>query len=281
MAEENKTNVTENNVNATENKDTQKKEEKKKEEVKFDITTKPLIFGGICSDKYIRSDRFAKLVHEVFKKTYADAYGATFDMIPGTNRFMISLYFDHDIHDGDILPCALTKIAENEQTKNATLNSIRKLQNRNTEGDKYHLTDEGKAGIKKFLFDQRSISKIYKSSGFNKVDVNWKEVTAEVYDPVYGSNFPKQLTKVSFLDCDKLAALLWGNKENLDPEAKDADDASEYGVSAIKSFPNVYGGVSSNTDYLLQIKRISRKNLIDLCQSFGLGGIQHGLNIIR
>ena len=270
MAEENKTNVTENN-------DTQKKEEKKA--VDFDITIQPLDFGGICSDKYIRSDKFAKLVHEIFKKTYADAYGATFDMIPGTNRFMLSLYFDHDIHDGSSLPCALTKVAENEQTENATLNSIRQLQRRNTEGDKYHLTEEGKVGIRKFLFDQRNISKIYKSNGYNKIDVNWKEATAEVYDPVYGSNFPKQLTKVSFLDCEKLAALIWGNKEN--PEANDMDDAIEYGVSAIKNFPNVYGGVSSNTDYLLQIKRISRKNLMDLCQSFGLGGIQHGLNIIR
>jgi len=268
MAEENKTN------NVTENNDTQEKKE-----VKFDISIKPLNFGGICSDKYIRSDKLAKIVSDIFKHTFADSYGATFDLIPGTNRFMISVYFDHDIHDGSNLPCALTKVADNEKTKNDIINSIRQLQRRNTEGDKYHLTEEGKAGIKKFLFDQRNVSKIYKSSGYNKVDINWKEVTAEVYDPIYGSNFPKQLTKVSWIDCDKIASLIWGDKEN--PESEDPNDILEYAVSAIKSYPNVYAGVSSNTDYLLQIKRVSRKNLIDLCESFGLGGIQHGLNIIR
>ena len=262
--------MSEENTNVTANQDT---EEKK---ISYDISIDPLAFGGICTDKYIKGTAFSKIITEIFKKSYADCYGATFDMIQGTNKFMISLYFDHDIHEGSNLPCGVSKVADEERTENATLNSIRRFQRRNTEGDRYHLTAQGKEGIKKFLMDQRLVGKIYKSAGYNKVTPNWKEICVEVADPSYG-NFPKQLTKVSYLDCEKLASMIWGSKEV--ENSTDPDDVIEYGIRVVNSFPT-YGGYNSIPEYLLEVKRISRKHITELCQSFGIG-IQHGLNIIR
>ena len=265
MSEENTNN------NVTEN------QEEEKKDVKYNISIDPIAFGGICTDKYLKGTEFCKILYKIFKAVYADFYGATFDTIPGTNKFMISLYFDHEIHDGDSLPCAVSKVTDEERTENATLNSIRRFQRRNTEGDRYHLTPEGKEGIKKFLMDQRLASNIYKSTGYNKVSPDWKKISIEVADASYGGNFSRQLTKVSYLDCEKLASMIWGSKEN--EASNDPDDVIEYGVRIANSFPT-YGGYNSSPEYLLEIKRISRKHIVNLCQSFGIG-IQHGLNIIR
>lgn len=230
------------------------------EHEKFDYMTKT---------KYIGSNELCKQITDVFKVAFADCYGSRFDFVPGSNMFMITLFFDHDKHsEGDYV--AVTKDLEQDSTKNATLRRTRSYSHRLLEGDHFHLTNNGKSALAPFMMDQNTARHIYRNNPkqYGSAEINWDKVVADAADSSYGYNgVARQLTQVSFLDVNKIVRLIYGDK------TEDGKNL-EYGVQIVRSAPNFMGG------YLLAINCISEENVFDLASKFGIG-VQAGLNIIR
>ena len=231
-------------------------------------------FDYLTQTKYIDSNELCKKISDIFKFAFADCYGCTFDPVPGANTFMISLYFDHDNH-GDDEVLAVSRDVDQDNTKNATLRRTRSYGRRLFEGDHYRITKSGISALTPFMMDQYDARAIYKNSNKNygRSEINWDKVVSETADSSYGyGNVPRQLTKISFLDINKIVELIYGDTNEEGQKLK-------YGVQIIRSTPSIMGGVSVGS-YMLAINCISEDNLFALARRFGFG-VQAGLNIIR
>lgn len=242
--------------------------EQKEEKYTLEVTSHEP-FNAITSSMYIDSRDLCKKVSDFFKMAFADCYGSTFDPVPGTQNFMISLYFDHDNHDGEIV--AVSKDALNDNTVNSTLRRTRRFQNQLLNGDHFSVTKQGMEAIAPFMFNVNQMSHIYKGNRYSKPEVDWKKVCSETADSTYGYNAsPRQLTKISFIDPDKLIEMIFG-------DTSDEGDKYVYTSRILRSLPSFGSG---NVNFKLEIQRIAEKNVIDLANQMGLG-YQAGLNIIR
>lgn len=228
----------------------------------------PERFAAIASSMYIDSNEFCLKAHELFKAAFADSYGFTFDLIQGSNVPMMSAYFDHFDH-AEGIPTAVTKDISESGTKNTTLRSTRQYSRRLSEGDRYHITDEGKEAIAPFMMDYTAARKIYQTN-----DIKWDSVLAEVADTAYNGMAQNQVTKVSYLDPNKIAAKIFG-------EFDEEGNRLEYGVSIVRSMPTFNGIGSAANNYLLSIARVTENEVYKFCERFGIVGYQPGLNIIR
>ena len=108
-------------------------------------------FNYLTKTSYIDSVSLCKKVSDLFKAAYADCYGSTFDVVPGQNAFMISLYFDHDNHGDDVV--AVSRDATTSNERNSTLKRTRSFARRLAEGDRFHITQDGISGLTPFMME--------------------------------------------------------------------------------------------------------------------------------
>lgn len=252
MSDTTKTNVTENT------------EETKVEAFKIVIDEHEK-YDPLVETSFVTSTNFCKIISDLFRAVFPDCVGCSLDMVPSTNIQAISLYFDHLDH-GDQLT-AVSKDADDQKTKNAVLRSTRSYYTRLREGDKYHLTDDGKSAISDFLMDPEVARAIYS----NNYDIKWDKIISDVADPNAGMS-GRQLTKVSFVDPEKLATAIYGDKNS-------NGDNVIYRIRNLGSLPVYVGGYSS-AGYSLAIDRVTESNVQKMSAAYGIG-VNNGLNIIR
>lgn len=222
-------------------------------------------FDPLVETQFTTSTEFCKLVSDLFRAVFPDCVGSSLDMIPATNIQTISLYFDHLDH-GD-QQTAVSRDAGDQKTKNSTLKSTRNYYTRLRVGDKYLLTDDGKSAIVDFLMDPDCARAIYN----NNYEVKWDKITTDVADPSAGMS-GRQLTKVSFIDPNKLAAAIYG-------ETNFNEDKVVYNIRNLGSLPVYVGGYSS-AGYSLAVDRVTEANVHKMSAAYGIGA-NNGLNIIR
>ncbi len=214
---------------------------------------------------YTTSNDLCAKVSEIFKELYADCYGASFDVVPGTNIFAISLYFDHLDHaEGEVV--AVSKNVGSNNTKNSTLRKTRTFWSNLQEGDRYHVTEAGEQ-IGKFLYSSSEIRKsLYENNGKPK----WAAICAEVANP--GIGMQQQLTKISYINPRKIVEAIYGSKTA-------EGDQLEYTVEMKRSVPSYSNGAAS-ANYILHVGRVKQRNIMELAAKCGIQ-FQQGLNIIR
>ena len=230
-------------------------------------------FDAIVDEKYLTSKDFCEAVSQIFHTVFADFEGCSLDPIPNSNQVAIGLYFNHRDYSGSDMPVACSRYVDNNNTKNATLRSIRARNNMLTHGDRFYLTKDGQSAISDLLING---SFLYKNDG----TVRWDKCVAEITDPStqfgYGVN-KIQLTKVSYVDPIKLAALIYGDTE-VDP--KDGTETHwVYNIRVLKSLPNIVG-VGQSNNFMLAVERISTEETEKLANAYGFT-FSSGLNIIR
>ena len=223
-------------------------------------------FDSLVETSFITSTEFCKTVSELFRAVFPDCIGSSLDVVPGSNVHTISLFFDHLDHGDQIV--AVTKDTDDQKTKNVVLRSTRSYYTRLREGDKYHLTDEGKSALVDFLMDPQMARSIYSAN----YEVKWDKIVSDVADPQAGMMNGRQLTKVSFIDVDKLAAAIYG-------ETNANGDKVVYRVRNLGSLPVYVGGYSSS-GYSLAVDRVVESNVQKMCNAYNIG-VNNGLNIIR
>lgn len=229
-------------------------------------------FDGIVETKYISSGEFCKLVADLFRAVYADFEGCAFE-INQQGQSSIGVYFNHSEpkNDPQGRPNGVTRTMPDKggNLKNETVRRIRNHDSLNRNGDRYFLTDQGAEGLSDFVFDYL----------FSKKDgkINWDKITAEVGQrQTYFGQQSVVYTKISLLDPNKLAAMIFGTTD-------EEGDNLCYSVNVMRSVsqmvvPGAQGAFQ--TQYMLAIQKVSEKEVVKLCNQLGVAPNQ-GLDIIK
>lgn len=239
-------------------------EETKRE--KFEIKLEEHFdFGSMASSKFITSNELAKLTSELFHAVFADYEGALFEVSQG-NEPTMSLIFNHGEY-GENAVCACERVSA-KSVGSTVIDRGRSRDNLIKDGDRYFLTEDGKDVVKDLL-----IRRLY-----NNGNPDLRKIVSEFTDrgPVnsYYIQQQPQYTKVSFISLDRLCGLLFGTEED--------GEKVEYSVNIaapINPGYNAYGGMSVSTNYVLNITKVSAKEITEFCNKIGLGA--SGVQIIR
>lgn len=227
-------------------------------------------FENISDMKFISSNDLSSMVSAVFQNVFSDYEGCKFDILAGTNIPIFKLYFNHRAQektiDGDVLPFAITKENTESKAVNSTLRATRTYNSRLQYGDRYFLTDEGKA-LAEFVIDAPQ----FKSKDG---EIIMNKLISEVAD----GNFQvaQQYTEVTAIDATKLVEAIFGKTD-------ESGITWVYGVRIMRSIPNYTmfsQGAVSNAGFMLAIERVSETEVERLAKQFGLA-TSYGLNIIR
>src|SRR5574344_77517 len=240
--------------NVTDNKD--------KEEFKITID-EHMEFEPICDSKFITSTDLCTLFSQLFSQCFADYEGCSFETPGGVPS--ITLYFNHKENLDPTKPLACSKDAPEDKIQNSTLRRTRLLQDRMVNGDRFRLTEVGKSGLKDLIVDDRRLLN-------QNNDIQWNKIVSDVVDPASGFMVGQQYTQVTNLDPAKILGVLYGSGNN--------DENWAYAVQIIKSMPVVSMGQVANKNFMLNVLRVSDKNITEFTKKIGLT-VSSGLNIIR
>lgn len=226
-----------------------------------------LVFPAISDTAYMNSVEFCELASNLFKSIFVDYEGCRLVPVANSNQLQMQLFFNHKeqaVPDGMFKAC--TKDGKREAT-NQILADIRHRDRMLASGDRYYLTEDGKAGLRKFFFDG---STVFEKDGKIK-----DRVLAEVTDSasqLMAQPIPQQFTQVSFIDPVKIATMLFGQQD---------EDGQTwiYNVIVKRSMP-VVGYNAANTNFVLGIERISVEQTKKLAAAYGLV-FTNGLGIVR
>ena len=241
----------------TESKEIKKDDEKKAFKIQID---EHYDFDAIASSRYITSSELCKMVSDLLKCVFADYEGCKFEINQGMEP-TVSLYFNHNDHTGSDLPCACEKNGA-AKVGNTIIDRGRARDMFNRNGDRYYLTEEGKEFVKGLL------SKRF----FNNGNPDFGRIVGEEQERGSMNNsFVPQYTiytKVAYISISRLCSLLFGNGE-------EEKDHVEYDVNVSSPLP----GYGNNPNFVLNVTRISSKELSNFCNKIGVSSQQ--LNIIR
>lgn len=193
-------------------------------------------------------------VEPIFADTFADYYGAKFELT-NTNNLMIALYFDRRDHDKDaVVATTRNPGSTDDGIKNRAIIETRQYTLRNRFADRWYLTEDG----------MNFMENIFMPNAINKRNgkVNYGNVITTVdMSNQYAFNVGQgyQLTKVSFIDPSKIAAEVFGRK----------DDEGTYIYKV--SVNRVIGGpYATSSDFSLRIDRLNMNNYNKYCADHGI-----------
>ena len=241
------------------------------------LNIEPDDFNQIYDGKILTSIEFCKLTNEIFNAAFCNFYGSKFEVMGG--RPVINLFFSHmdqapdsvTDQDGNVgVAHIATERFNGNKVGSTVIDKTRGRDNRMTNGDKFYLTQDGQDIIKTLLFGNL----------YNNGKPNWNQIVTETAEnncsSIYGTMNQLQLTKVTGINPERVAALIWGKK--------DEDGDIEYGVSVLRDLS--FGGFNgipnvqqAGKNYALNITRAHNNAIAKTCENLGIGLI--GSNIIR
>lgn len=231
----------------------------------YEVKVEPMAFEEDFSGKYISSSDLCKLTNKYFHVCFADYVGSKFIMVNG-GAPTISLYFNHVEHvDGNVYA---VERATDKIVGNTIIDRTRSRDHQLKEGDRYHITEDGKDIIKKLLIPR----------SFNQGNPNWKNIVTDIQDrnvgSIYAPQQPQQVTQIAGIDPSRICALLWGSKEG--------ESYIDYGVNVMANLtfnPNGMIPGYQNANYALMITKAYNGQLQKTYEKFGISA--GGSDIIR
>lgn len=230
--------------------------------IPYAVNVEPVHFEPDSEGKYLTSIELCELTRDIFKVAFANFYGCKFEFIQGVPS--ISLFFSHiDAPENGVVA---TERSGAKVTGQNVIDATRNRDNLMRNGDRYVLTEDGLDIIKPLLLPQY----------YNKGKVDQKRFVSEVSDSNQASMFSQasavQVTKVAGIDPRRIAAMIWGEK--------DEDGLVDYGISVLKDLSfsgmNFPGAIPSN--YMLNITRAHTDTITKTCSKLCINA---GSNIIR
>lgn len=233
-------------------------------------------FDPIVGVKYLSATEFCETVSSIFKVVFADFEGCLLGGVSQSNQIEIKLYFNHNPqNENSGRPVCCSKEVDADGTKNAMLAGYRRYNNRMINGDRYFVTEEGKATIAPLLLENRALLN-------RNGNLDWSKICSEVtdngsqwvYDPT-----KLQYTMLSYIDPTRLVELIYGTETT---DATGEKHRWVYNVRVLHSMPSIY--LNHNNDdpmsWMLGIDRISEQETEKLAARYGLA-VRSGLNIVR
>lgn len=231
-------------------------------------------FDPIVGVKYLSAKELCEAVSVIFKSIFGDYEGCTLGGVPGTNQIEIKLYFNHT-NGRDDLPMCCSKEIDEDGTKNSLLIKTRRYNSRMTQGDRYFVTEEGKATIAPLLINNKSLLQ-------NNGSINWGKICSEVADTSAQYAFEQmrqQYTAISYIDPVKLIEIIYGDKT---VDQSGAEHKWVYNLRVINSIPTLALQNNNNSpmNWMLGIDRISEEETEKLARRYGLT-MSNGLDMVR
>lgn len=235
--------------------------EKKQAEARtpYVLEVEPLVFESDAECMTLTSTELCNLTNEYFKAAFADYAGCKFETVGGAPS--ITLCFSHIKHDEDsdlVYACDMTA---GKVTGNNVIDRTRAYDRLVKEGDRYHLTENGKDVIKELLMPKLA----------NDKNLNWGKITADFIDrsqaTYFNPNNAQVLTKVMSIDPNAMCAKLFG--------------AKGFGYS-VQIRGDLYAhrpGVTGSQNYVLNILRVDNKTIQKTYEKLGIGVI--GSDFVR
>lgn len=231
-------------------------------------------FDPIFGSKYISAKELCETTSSIFKQVFGDFEGCVLGGITGTNQLEIKLYFNHANNNPDMAKCCSKEI-DDEGTKNSLLLKTRRYNSRMTQGDRYFVTEEGKATLAPLLVNSKALLQ-------NNGTINWGKICSEVADTSTQYDFVQmrqQYTAISFIDPVKIIELVYGT------ESTDETGATHkwvYNLRVANSIPTlaIQQNVNSPMNWMLCIDRISEEETEKLARRYGFSMV-NGLDMVR
>lgn len=237
--------------NRQNNEQTEDSKTTKREKLHLTITPAP--FEGVSSTKFVTSSDICKAAAEIFKSTFDDCEGTTFETTGGFPT--LSVVFNHGLYEKGAR-VAVSREASVD-TNSSIIDRIRSHDRFMMNGDKYLITEDGKD-----IFEDLLVYNAYNNN--NKP--NWGKVVAEFSENTqqrfYGQAAP-QYTKVGLIDLSKFVSLLWGKTD-------EEGNSVEYIVQIVKPLNSGVPGMPPS-NYMLSVTQISSKELQKTYEKLGLG----------
>lgn len=231
------------------------------ERTPYVLEVDPIGFEADAEVKILTSNEFCKLVNEYFKGAFADYEGCYFNMIQGNPS--VTLVFNHCKHEEG--RNYAVEMAGEKKVSNSVIERSRSYDRLLREGDRYHITDDGKDIITKLLTPHY----------FNNGKPNWGNIVVEYTErPMYGGmQGGIQMTKVNGIDPSAMCAIIYGKK---DEEGSYLD----YGVEVKDNLSARNGnyGFATAANYVLSITRAYNEHIKNTYEKLGYG---IGSGIIR
>lgn len=210
--------------------------------VPYSVNIDPLAFEADSEGKYLTSLELCQMTRDIFRAAFADFYGCKFEVLQGQPS--ISLFFRHIDAPED--RAVATEKSGAKLVNNTVIDKTRGRDQMMRDGDRYILSEDGLDVIKTLLLP------MYWNRNDKKIDQ--KRFVSEIADTDQSSSYfgPQntvQLTKVSGIDPRRVAAMIWGDK--------DENGIVDYGVTILKdlsvngmAFPGMFP-----SNFVLQITR--------------------------
>lgn len=239
----------------------ERKTEATEERKPYTLTVEPIEFAADAEVKILTSNELCKLVNEYFRAAFADFEGSLFEMSQGAPS--ISLFFNHPKHvEGAVYAC---DTVDGKKVGNSVLDRINSYDRKVKEGDKYHVTDDGKDIIKPLLSPKY----------FNNGRVNWGNITFEFADRTtvnyYQPQAAQHMTKIIGIDPRAICAIIFGSK--------DADGTLDYDIDVKADLSARNGFVNAHPNYVLNVMKAHNNVISKSYEKLGFGAA--GSSIIR
>lgn len=186
-------------VNNTNNTSEEAKKEKDVFEIVVDQDSK-MTFPTLASSKLETTDHLCELANTLFKPIFADWKGSVVNFNPNTGRLYMSLFFDQTIPvaDGEIR--GFEPLGGAKEESNSGLRRIQSFEQRQTEGNKFTISENAKSGLAKFIAKDN-----------RQTEVNWKALGLITQDG--DANVTRNV--VNFIDPRAILREIYGTKINV------------------------------------------------------------------
>lgn len=224
------------------------------------LEVEPSPFEADAEVKILTSNELCRLANQYFRAAFADYEGCFFEMSQGAPT--ITLAFNHAKHTEDGVYAV--DMPANNKVGNSVLERTRAYDRLVKEGDRYHITEDGKDIIKPLLAPRY----------FNNGNPNWGTIVTDYIDRPTSYYVPQggvQLTRIIGIDPKAICAILFGKKEG----GSWLDYAVE--VKADLSARNGFGVTAPN--YVLNITKAYNDNITKTYEKLGFG--MAGSSIVR
>ena len=236
--------------------------EQQEEKFEIKVTEKeqfPEDFRGTA----MTSVDFCKLVSSLFRTVYEDFEGCQF-VVDQRGIPFINLFFNQidasQKRDSGIYATDREIPSDKKKGGSGFVGRRRQMDTQRQWGDRFYLTDEGKEGLKKFLYPN------YISNNGN---VDWGRlctpVAADTKGALWTYSQPKQMTKVEGLSPIALVNEIFGTEENGSPIEND--------FRVVKSLNTSFGnGLVNSGNFMIEIRRYNWNRVEETAQKTGLVG---------
>lgn len=211
----------------------------------------------------MKASELCDIVNGIFRPAFEDYEGSKFIVDPQYGNCYIELWFNHRIQEDENTITGFSQNADSGKFKNRTLQRVMTQDRLYREGNSFHITQEGKDAISKFILPR------FKNKNGK---VNWEVLCRDSAQPTnnFGTNYREVLSCISGISPVEILKAQYGVQNSKGSNV-------QYEVRVLNSIPTVIG---ATPDFLLSIIQVDETQLDRALRNAGMTN-PNGLGIVK